>query len=682
MLNNVNSGNRIGPQPGADSTPHTEHATPASDAGVARRSASNHALSGLTTSNDTPRGDGSPRITARSSAPEQRDSHGGASTSTTPSNPSSTAAATTSGAPPAPPPRSPMRPASLSQGTSGTTATTSGAPPIPPRSPNRPKPPGTGSTDTASSAAPTPSTASTQHALPPPGNARPGTSSAASLHPPPARIPLSRPTPPPPVLPRRNPARLLRQGTTPAHHASTAASSASHEADAGTALPFQPHPLQLALDASDAASSSAAPPRPLASHDEIASAALTGVPQRLPPIPEQDEQIAQVHQDIAQLNVPAPTDAEMAAVQALVEQMPAADLQDPQQRQMLEAVTKMLNDVIHAVTHSQVGGVSLSDIANNNFDNTYAKGLVSMANSIVARTASVYVPTLGRQLVGQRTAEGMDHRQWSNSARSAFGTALTFVPIALLLAGAVRDAQKGRATDASKISRYALAAVGGAMMIAGLGTGAMGGAAASLAAYVLYCAMRDGVQSFVKLAPKESKQPQVGESMASGGAYAVDQMAAGSGMAYTASPSGAGAAGEPLQTEHGAERAGYNLGGEVMDDMVSNAITARGMPQLTLSGKIPSMSELADTLTGAFPGRATLFTASTILSQIVAENMTGASPATQTNINNLAVGLMLGLLLYTPFAQMGNTKEPAGSEPAAPPHASIEALPDDPAHHV
>ncbi|MBN3726258.1 hypothetical protein G3N92_18925, partial [Burkholderia sp. Ac-20379] len=509
---------------------------------------------------------------------------------------------------------------------------------------------------------------------------------AASLHPPPARIPLSRPTPPPPVLPRRNPARLIRQGSTPAHHGSTASTSAAHDTNTDAELPFQPHPLQLALTGSEA-TRPAAPPRPLASHDEIASAALAGVPIHLPPIPEQDERIAQTHNDIALLNVPAPTDAEMAAVQALVEQMPAADVNDPLHHQMLEAVTQMLSQVIHSVTHAEVGGVSLSDIANNNFDNTYAKGLVSMANSIVARTASVYVPTLGRQLVGQRTAEGMDNHQWSNSARTAFGTALTFVPIALLLAGAVRDAQKGRATDASKISRYALAAVGGAMMIAGLGTGAMAGAAASLAAYVLYCAMRDGVQSFVKLSPKEDKQPQLGESMASGGAYAVDQMAAGSGMAYTASPSGAGAAGEPLQTGHGAERAGYNLGGEVMDDLVSNAITARGMPQLTLSGKIPSLGDLADTVTGAFPGRATLFTASTILSQIVAENMTGASPATQTNINNLSVALMLGLLLYTPFAQMGNTKTPAGpetdeAEPAAPAQGRIEELHEDPAHRV
>lgn len=667
MLNNVKSGSRIGPQSGAESSTHTEHPNPDTDVGEARRSASNHALSSLTSSTDTPRGDGSPRITARSSSP---DSHDAAPTPASTSTPRS--------APPTLPPRSPLRTAGQSQGTSTTSSTPGAPPPIPPRAANRPKPPGMTATDTATSSA------STQHAPPPPppGTARPGGSTAASLHPPPARIPISRPTPPPPVLPRRNPARLLRQGSTPPHHGSTASTSTAHEADTDTALPFQPHPLQLAMTGASEASTSATPPRPLATHDEIASAAFTGVPLRLPPIAEQDEQITQVHQDIAQLNVPAPTEAEMAAVQALVEQMPAADVHDPQQRQMLAAVTQMLNQVIHAVTHSQVGGVSLSDIANNNFDNTYAKGLVSLANSVVARTASVYVPTLGRQLVGQRTAEGMGHQQWSNNARTAFGSALTFVPIALLLAGAVRDAQKGRATDTSKISRYALAAVGGAMMIAGLGTGAMGGAAASLAAYVLYCAMRDGVQSFVKLGPKESKQPQLGESMASGGAYAVDQMAAGSGMAYTASPSGAGAAGEPLQTSHGAERAGYNLGGEVMDDLVSNAITARGMPQLTLSGKMPSLGDLADTVTGAFPARATLFTASTILSQIVAENMTSASPSTQTNINNLSTALMLGLLLYTPFAQMGNTKEPAGSESAAPSHASIEELHDDPAHRV
>ncbi len=614
MLSNVNSGNRIG-QPSATDTSSTPAEQPAPSTGEARQSSTNHALSGLTPANER---SSAPQITARSGG----DTAGGSSTATT--------------SPPPIPARSPLRPPppprASTSGTSGTSTSST------PSMPTRPQPAHT-----------------TAHSplAPPPRN--------------PARLLANRPPP-------RSPRRLHASGSQ--HRDGTAALHGSHdgndiELDA-LPPPLQiPHPLQLAET-----STPPTPPLGQQSHEQLASMALTGRMMVMPTIQEQDERIADTQLQIAQIDVPPPSDAEMQAVGELVDQLPTPDLHDPQQRAMHEAVTQFLTDLVSRIAHQQIGGVSLSDVASNNFDNTYAKGLASIANSVVARAASVYVPTLGRQLAGQRFAEGMNHQNWSNEARTAFGTAVTFVPIALLLAGAARDAKNGVATNTSQISRYALAAIGGTMMIAGLGTGAMAGAAASLGAYVLYCAMRDSVQTVVKLGAKEPKQPAPIQSFATGSAYSVDQMATGSGMSYTATPSGAGAAGEPLQSGHGAERAGYNMGGEVMDDMVSAAITQRGMPQLTLGAQIPSMKDLADTVTGAFPGRATLFTASTLLSQMVAEHMTSASPSTQTNINNLSVALMLGLLLYTPFAQMGNTKAATPAEPR------IAEVPDDPTARV
>ncbi len=300
----------------------------------------------------------------------------------------------------------------------------------------------------------------------------------------------------------------------------------------------------------------------------------------------------------------------------------------------------------------------VTDITNNNFENPAGKMVASVANSFVARAASVYGPTFLRQLIGQKLGEAMSDEHLSKDVKAMIGVLLTAVPIALLVAGMMRDKANGVATNTTRNSRLALMALGGTMGLAALGTGSVAGASASLGAFVLYCAMRDGVQQFVKLAPKEDKQPTYLQSQAAGTAYAVDQMAAGSGMSYLSSPSGAGAAGQVLQSDHSAERAGWNMAGEITDDLVSSAITKGGIPELTLSFKMPSADDLKNTLTGAFPARATLFTASTLLSQIIADKSTGDSAGVQTNVNNLGVALLLGMVMYAPFAQMGNTRTP------------------------
>ncbi|MEK6349469.1 MAG: hypothetical protein V4764_18440 [Burkholderia sp.] len=302
-----------------------------------------------------------------------------------------------------------------------------------------------------------------------------------------------------------------------------------------------------------------------------------------------------------------------------------------------------------------------SDIVNNNFDNPVGKFVTSAAHSIVARAPTVFGPTLARQVLGQKLGDLLSDDKVSKDVKTMIGLMLTAGPIALLVVGMMRDKEKGIATNTSRNSRLALMAVGSVMGLAAVGTGSMAGASASLGAFVAYCAMRDGMQRFVKLDSKDDTAPSYAQSQAAGTAYVADQMVVGSGMSYTSSPSGAGAAGQVLQTDHSAERAGWNTFGEVGDDLVSNAITTGGVPALKASLQMPTWEDLKNTTFGAFPARATLFTASTLLSQIVADKTTGLGDDAQTNLNNLAVALLLGTVMYAPFAQMGKTKEPEGN---------------------
>ncbi|GAB7538360.1 hypothetical protein [Burkholderia sp. 3C] len=355
----------------------------------------------------------------------------------------------------------------------------------------------------------------------------------------------------------------------------------------------------------------------------------------------------QMHDMIEAFDVshdPVRLDANMAVLHQAIGTDDSAEPSTPEQRKMVQSVLDFANDIV-----------------NNNFENPVGKFVTSAAHSIVARIPTVYGPTFLRQLTGQKLGELLSDDKVSKDVKSMIGLMLTAAPIALLVTGMMRDKEKGIATNTSRNSRLALMAVGSVMGLAAVGTGSMAGASASLGAFVLYCAMRDGVQQFVKLDPKEDKTPSFAQSQAAGTAYVADQMVVGSGMSYTSSPSGAGAAGQVLQTDHSAERAGWNMFGEVADDLVSNSITAGGAPALKASLHMPTLEELKNTATGAFPARATLFTASTLLSQIVADKTTGLSEGAQTNVNNLAVALLLGMVMYAPFAQMGSTKKTEGN---------------------
>ncbi|MBN3729010.1 hypothetical protein [Burkholderia sp. Ac-20379] len=355
---------------------------------------------------------------------------------------------------------------------------------------------------------------------------------------------------------------------------------------------------------------------------------------------------AQMHDMIESFDVshdPVRLDANMEMLHRAIGTDESPEPSTPEQRKMVQSVLQFANDIV-----------------NNNFENPVGKFVTSAAHSMVARIPTVYGPTFLRQLTGQKLGEVLSDEHASKDVKSMVGLMLTAAPIALLVVGMMRDKEKGIATNTSRNSRLALMAVGSVMGLAAVGTGSMAGASASLGAFVLYCAMRDGMQQFVKLGSKDDKEPTYGQSQAAGAAYVADQMVVGSGMSYTSSPSGAGAAGQVLQTDHSAERAGWNMFGEVGDDLVSGSITAGGAPALKASFQMPTLEDLKNTATGAFPARATLFTASTLLSQIVADKTTGLSEGAQTNLNNLAVALLLGMVMYAPFAQMGKTKKPEG----------------------
>lgn len=316
----------------------------------------------------------------------------------------------------------------------------------------------------------------------------------------------------------------------------------------------------------------------------------------------------------------------------------------------------------------------ITDVAENNFDNRAARLATSFAHSLLARIPSVAVTTLFRQMAGQGFGKEMEHLP--EGVKTMISVLLTAVPLAMIFAGKMRDDKKGIATDRSNYSRLALIAIGGTLGLAALATQSMGKSAPALAQFVLYCLLRDGVQRFASVGPKDKEQPAPSpvRSFGAGAVYAGDQMAAGTGMSELAPHSGAGAADLPPQWANSATRAGLNLGGEVVDDLVSNGIASGDIPRLVAELKKPTIEDVKDTAVGAFPARATLFTSSALLSQILSDTvLAGKSDSLANNWGNAAVGLLLGLVMYMPFAQMGATKKL--DEPST---ASIEELPDTP----
>ncbi|WP_246794265.1 hypothetical protein [Burkholderia perseverans] len=292
----------------------------------------------------------------------------------------------------------------------------------------------------------------------------------------------------------------------------------------------------------------------------------------------------------------------------------------------------------------------LLQVMNNEGGGTFRRGAYSTANSLMRNVATVMVPTMLRQYLDQGIASRMDrlteHEQLGLSLTAAL------IPPLLLSIGAYVDRDK--ATTASNISRATLALVSFGAIAAAVSTGNMASLGPALIGYLTYAAMRDLGQKFIKLDnPDANPDMRLATTMKGAGAYVANQTIAGAMMTYLASPSGAGAAGMPLEALNGFLRGVINGAAESGDDVTYNSFASREVGQslrLTLSGAVPTLGQLGSTYTTTSPARATLSTVDAMLSTVVGAALarTNLSATAQDNLGNLFGAAVLGVL-YSAF---------------------------------
>ncbi|WP_141755028.1 hypothetical protein [Burkholderia plantarii] len=304
----------------------------------------------------------------------------------------------------------------------------------------------------------------------------------------------------------------------------------------------------------------------------------------------------------------------------------------------------------------------LLQVMNNEGGGTFRRGAYSTANSLMRNVATVMVPTMLRQYLDQGIASRMDRL----TEHEQLGLSLTAALIPPLLLGIGAYVDRDKATIASNISRATLALVSFGAIAAAVSTNNMASLGPALIGYLTYAAMRDLGQKFIKLDnPDANPDMRLATTMKGAGAYVANQTIAGAMMTYLASPSGAGAAGRPLQALNGLLRGIINGAAESGDDVTYNSFASREVGQslrLTLSGAVPTLRQLASTYTTTSPSRATLSTVDAMLSTVVGSALarTNLSATAQNNLGNLFGAAVLGVL-YSAFLHI-HQEPPAATQ--------------------
>jgi hypothetical protein len=297
---------------------------------------------------------------------------------------------------------------------------------------------------------------------------------------------------------------------------------------------------------------------------------------------------------------------------------------------------------------------ALLSIPNNMAQSPGGQFASSVANSVTRNIVSVMLPTILRQYLSQGLAT--DIRGRSQEVQLALGMTASLIPPVLLVLGACINREKS--TPPSDVSRavLALTTFGAVAIAVSTGKGNMESAAPSLIGYLIYAAMRDGVQKIIKLDnPNANPQLRVGMSAMGALGYTANQAAINTMMGRE-SPSGAAAAGMSLQGGMGMARGATNMLGETGDDVFSNWLESRraGKPlRLTLSNNVPSRRELASTYTTTAPARASLGVTDILLTGVIGAALenTDLSPTAQNNLNNFFGAAVLGIL-YPAFVHL------------------------------
>ncbi|MGU7844042.1 hypothetical protein ACV22V_31850 [Burkholderia sp. AW33-5] len=356
------------------------------------------------------------------------------------------------------------------------------------------------------------------------------------------------------------------------------------------------------------------------------------------------------------------------------------------------------DNVIHDVAIQIGDDVSTHEETRDHSQQTASKAVGNLGKNVLAalaaRAPSVFVPTLAREAVRSYLTPAIS--ALPANAATGIGATAALLPAAANFIGLARDIRNGTGTKTSIISRSGLMLANVATASVACATGSMAAAApAIIAANLVYTPLRDAVQHYVGLTNnlKDSEGFEPKPTGLSAAAYAVNQGLVNEGMtqvAGAATRSFGAAATAPLGisettqslgdvTTHreislpsggyvGARSAGFaaaNLGGEVLDDLTSNYLTAWNQGKasdLQLSvGLVPenkrTWSNIAERAFTTNAARSTLF------SSVYSNAYSLPSAATESVggnhvIEDLVVGATMGIL-YPAFVGSGFKKQQA-----------------------
>jgi hypothetical protein len=322
-------------------------------------------------------------------------------------------------------------------------------------------------------------------------------------------------------------------------------------------------------------------------------------------------------------SVHAPSEIAQAVARGTLEFVDT--LNRPEHAQQRRAIESFGESVLKGLGHARDG---LRFVTENRATSAVGRIGNSVVNIGVRNVASVGVPTEVRQLMSAVFRDGFD-KHLSVEAQTALALTVIGIPIALNLIGAVVDHHSNTGNARSWTGRSLNLVLGVSAIALALKAGTTADTAAQCVSTFLYCAIRDAVQSCMRL-PDESAGQNAAAVVATGGLYVGNQYAVNRGMTVYGSPSGMSAAGKIGERwPKDVVRAGINTAGETVDDIVDIAVHAfiQGKPfKVGLELGLPTKQQALDKLLRMGSARPDVFLSSLMLGHLVDECLVGVEP--------------------------------------------------------
>jgi hypothetical protein len=326
-----------------------------------------------------------------------------------------------------------------------------------------------------------------------------------------------------------------------------------------------------------------------------------------------------------------------------------------------EAPSPRLNRVLQFITST----------LHNDFSERHARRAANVANDALRNVASVGIPTFVRQAVAYAIERGLLAGRADVAARTALGAVAGALPLALNMAGLVRDNYQGTATTATNVARSLNFLIGaGALAVAGA-TCSLATMAANLTAYSLvYGALRDAVESVLRL--RDNAPAKDARAIAAFTATtAVNQFVANAIMSQGASPSGQSAAAQGWPALNDLTRAVVNTASNTVGDLLSYVFVdrlattpSREHLRVQLETSLPSLREAPDIVLNKLAVRANVTNNIGVWSEVLGNlvNQTGLGTG-QAQLVKDAISAGLATIHYplTSYALMQQPR-PASAE--------------------